>query len=70
LVQGKYAFALHELRAGFPGQTDIAHKFALKRLVDKGLITSIHKGYYLIIPPQYRSNGVLPLGRFIKTNKK
>ena len=60
MAQGKYAFALHELRAGFPEQTYIAHKFALKRLVDKGLIVSIHKGYYLIIPPQYRTKGILP----------
>jgi predicted transcriptional regulator of viral defense system len=65
LAQGKYAFALHELRAGFPEQTDIAHKFALKRLVDKGLIVSIHKGYYLIIPPQYRAKGILPPTLFL-----
>ncbi len=65
LAQGKYAFALHQLRTGFPEQTDTAHKFALKRLVDKDLIISIHKGYYLIIPPQYRSKGILPPTLFL-----
>jgi predicted transcriptional regulator of viral defense system len=65
LAQGKYAFALHQLRTGFPEQTDTAHKFALKRLVDKDLIISIHKGYYLIIPPQYRSKGILPPALFL-----
>jgi len=65
LAQGKYSFALHQLRTGFPEQTDTANKFALKRLVDKELIISIHKGYYLIIPPQYRSKGILPPALFL-----
>jgi predicted transcriptional regulator of viral defense system len=65
LAQGKYAFALHQFRADFPEQSDTAHKFALKRLVDKRLIVSIHKGYYLIIPPQYRSKGILPPSLFV-----
>jgi predicted transcriptional regulator of viral defense system len=65
LAQGKYAFALHQIRSGFPEQTDTAHKSALKRLVDKELIISIHKGYYLIIPPQYRSKGILPPTLFL-----
>lgn len=62
---GKYAFALHQFRADFPEQSDTAHKFALKRLVDKTQIISIHKGYYLIIPPQYRSMGILPPALFL-----
>lgn len=70
LAQGKYAFALHQLRAGFPEQTDTANKFALKRLVDKELIISIHKGYYLIIPPQYRSKGILPPTLFLEAFMK
>ncbi len=65
LTQGKYAFALHQLRSAFLGQSNTANKFALKRLVDKGLIISIHKGYYLIIPHQYRSKGILPPSLFL-----
>lgn len=65
LAKGKYAFALHQFRADFPEQSDTANKFALKRLVDKELIISIHKGYYLIIPPQYRSKGILPTTLFL-----
>ncbi len=65
LAKGKFAFALHQFRADFPEQSDIAHKFALKRLVDKEQIISIHKGYYLIIPPQYRSKGILPPALFL-----
>ncbi len=65
LAHGKYAFALHELRASFPENTDTATKFALKRLVDKKIILSIHKGYYIILPPQYRSKGILPPNLFL-----
>jgi hypothetical protein len=64
-AKGKYAFALHRFRADFPWQSDTANKFALKRLVDKEQIISIHKGYYLIIPPQYRSKGILPSTLFL-----
>ena len=59
LAKGKYASALHQFRTDFPEQSDTANKFALKRLADKEQIISIHKGYYLIIPPQYRSKGIL-----------
>jgi predicted transcriptional regulator of viral defense system len=65
LAHGKYNFALHQLHASFPEQTYTANKFALKRLVDKEIIISIHKGYYLIIPPQYRSRGILPPSLFL-----
>jgi predicted transcriptional regulator of viral defense system len=65
LAQGKYAFALHQLRTSFPEHTDTAIKFALKRLVDKKLLNSIHKGYYLITPPQYRTKGILPPSLFL-----
>lgn len=58
--QGKYAFSLMLLQTQLPGFSDIAVKSSLSRLTKKGLIISIHKGYYLIIPPQYKSKGILP----------
>ena len=65
LARGRYAFALHQFRSAFPDQSEAANKSALKRLVDKEQIISIHKGYYLIIPPQYRSKGILPPSLFL-----
>ena len=65
LAQGKFYFALHQIRATFPKHSEAANKSALKRLVDKEQIISIHKGYYLIIPPQYRSKGILPSTLFL-----
>ena len=63
--QGKYAFSLTMLQNQLPGLSDIAVKSALSRLTKKGLIISIHKGYYLVITPQYRSKGILPPTLFL-----
>jgi predicted transcriptional regulator of viral defense system len=58
--QGKYAFSLAFIQQELTEHSAIAIKSALNRLSKKGTIISIHKGYYLIIPPQYKSKGVLP----------
>jgi len=65
LSMGRYSFALEELRKAFPEQTETAIKFALKRLASKNKIVSIFKGYYVIIPPQYSSRGMLPPELFL-----
>lgn len=65
LAKGKYSFSLTELREEMDEQSDIALKFVLKRLSDKGKILSIFKGYYLIIPPAYQRQGVLPAHLFM-----
>lgn len=65
LSQGKYGFTLDEVRKVFSSQNWVAIKSALKRLVDKEQIISIHKGYYLIITPQYKSKGILPPSLFL-----
>ena len=65
LMRGKNAFSLDELRIDYPNQTEVALKYALIRLSGKGKILSIHKGYYLIITPQYASKGVLPPTLFL-----
>jgi predicted transcriptional regulator of viral defense system len=59
-AQGRYGFALTELKQSNPELSGDAVKFALKRLSDKGKVISVFKGYYLIIPPQYTSKGILP----------
>lgn len=65
LAHGKYSFALQQLRAAFTSLSESAIKSALKRLVDKGQILSVHKGYYLLITPQYKSKGILPPSLFL-----
>ncbi len=65
LSRGKMSFSLAQLKKELHGHSEIAIKRSLDRLSKKGAILSIHKGYYLIIPAQYASRGVLPPQLFI-----
>ena len=70
LAQGRYGFSLTELKSTYPYLSAAALKFALKRLVDKNKSLSIFKGYYLIIPPQYATKGILPPYLYLDTFMK
>ncbi len=63
--QGRNAFSTEQLEKDLPNYTSIGIKRALSRLSQKGKIISIFKGYYLIIPPQYASKGILPPSIFL-----
>jgi predicted transcriptional regulator of viral defense system len=63
--KGKLAFSLKELRQSFKDDSAFALKQVLERISKRGKILSIHKGYYLIIPPQYSSKGILPPAMFV-----
>jgi len=69
-AQGRYGFALSELKLANTELSDNAIKFALKRLTDKGKVLSVFKGYYLIIPPQYTSKGILPPNLYLDSFMK
>lgn len=60
LAIGRYGFSLTELKKKNAGHSEAAIKFSLSRLVEKGKLLPIYKGYYLIIPPQYSVQGILP----------
>jgi predicted transcriptional regulator of viral defense system len=65
LSEGEIAFSLSQVKKALAAQSDIAVKRSLSRLSAKGEIVSIHKGYYLIIPPQYAFRGILPPPTFL-----
>lgn len=62
---GVYAFPIETLKKELGGYSSIAIKRALSRLSTKGKIVSLHKGYYLLLPSQYASKGILPPQLFI-----
>lgn len=62
---GKFAFSWDYVSKQLPWYTETGLKSALKRLVAKGKILSIHKTYYIIITPQYALRGVLPVTLFL-----
>ena len=63
--RGRYAFSLSLLAKELPAYTEVAARSALNRLTAKGRIISIYRGYFLIIPPQYSSKGILPPALFL-----
>lgn len=63
--RGVYAFSLDDMRGFFPQQSNQALALALNRAVRKGRIKSVHKGYYVIVSPEYASQGVPPPPLFI-----
>lgn len=64
-ANGRYSFSIDALREELKNYTFTGIMRTLSRLTEKGKILSIHKGYYLIIPPQYAQKGILPPTIFI-----
>ncbi len=62
---GKYVFSLEQVKTDFPDISEQALILALSRLSKKGRVLSVYKGFYLIIPPEYASRGLLPPMLFI-----
>lgn len=61
---GRYHFVSSEAQAALGVSADAA-KLALNRLAKKKLIASPARGFYVIVPPEYRSLGCLPADQFI-----
>lgn len=56
----EYSFSLDEIRKE-TGKTDISIKRELDRLIEKGEIVNLRKGFYLIITPRYSFAQKLPI---------
>jgi predicted transcriptional regulator of viral defense system len=63
--KGKYSFSLKELKKLFDKHSEVALKRMLDRLSKKSKVVSVFKGFYIIVPPQYSSKGILPPEMFI-----
>ena len=62
--KGRYSFTIPELHQRFE-LSENALKKALQRSKQKKEIALIRKEFYVIVPPEYRSRGVLPPALFI-----
>lgn len=65
LAEGRYTFRRSEAWQALR-LPPIALKNALWRLSRDGRITSPHRGFYVIIPPEHRAAGSLPASWFIR----
>ena len=63
-ARGQYHFTSAELRPTL-GVSDEAARQALSRLAARGEIASPGRGFYVIVPPEYRRLGCLPADQFI-----
>ena len=61
---GRYFFASQEAKSALVASS-AAVKLALNRLAKQGLIASPARGFYVIVPPEYKSLGCLPADQFI-----
>ena len=64
VVEGRYCFNAEEAQKAF-GPTIVATRAALRRLRQKGDLAMPYKGFYIIIPPEYKKSGCLPASHFI-----
>ena len=66
---GRYHFGSTEAKVALE-VSSAAAKVALNRLAKKGAIASPARGFYVIIPPEYRLLGCLPADQFIPSLMK
>ncbi len=62
--RGKYCFSARDA-AKLSNSSDVAVRAALRRLREKGDLATPYRGFYVIVPPEYRSMGCLPAEQFI-----
>ena len=63
-ASGRYVFSREDVEAGLGGSR-VAVQTALRRLKEKGRIASPRRGFYVIVPPEYRVVGCPPASWFI-----
>lgn len=63
-ARGRYSFS-YATAMSETGKSEKAVERALSRLRQRGVIASPRKGFYVIVPPEYRVAGCLPASWFI-----
>lgn len=62
--RGRYSFSSEEAKSALGTSTD-ATKLSLNRLEKQGELAMPARGFYTVLPPEYRSLGSLPAEQFI-----
>lgn len=63
-AEGRSCFSFEELRQSVDS-TPVALRSAIRRSLKKGDIAMPQRGFYVILPPEYRSLGCVPAEQFI-----
>src|SRR5437868_4796501 len=62
--RGRYHFATEDLREAL-GISTVAARAVLRRTKARGEIADPHRGFHVIVPPEYRRLGCLPPEQFV-----
>ena len=62
---GKNCFSFSEILEQFPTHNAESLKRSLTRLANKHKICSVWKGFYVIVPIEYQSKGIIPVWNYI-----
>ena len=65
ISKGKYTFSLEQVKKDFKHLSNRAIQVGLSRLAIRNKIVSVHRGFYVIVPSEYASRGLLPVVSFI-----
>ena len=63
-ANGKYNFTTHELHHQLC-VSENALKKSLQRLKKQELVVMVRKGFYVIVPPEYRVKGIIPTSLYV-----
>lgn len=62
--RGRYHFTTKEVAARL-GSSVVAARAAIRRAQRKGFIATPHRGFHVVVPPEYRRLGCLPAEQFV-----
>lgn len=63
-ANGKYSFTIDDLRINV-NTSETAFKKSLQRLIKQKAVTIVRKEFYAIVPPEYRTKGIIPTSFYV-----
>lgn len=63
-ANGKYSFTTESLHLQL-GVSENALKKSLQRLKSQGMVVRVRRGFYVIVPPEYRVKGIIPTSLYV-----
>ena len=68
-ANGKYSFTTEGLPSEL-GVSENALKKTLQRLKNQGSVVMVRRGFYVIVPPEYRATGIIPTSLYVNNLMK
>lgn len=65
-LRGMVTFSIEEVKSAFGGKSVATIKTELSRLVKKGYICSVYRGFYVVVPVHYQLKGIVPPTYYIE----